>query len=242
MQIKVLPYDWGEAQRHDIKVLLTDTASHLNRLLRSPFDGLIHIERSNDGVPRVLYRSSTEEPISILLSARNKLWSKFAYQFSHEFCHVLSDYERLKENPNNWFHEAICEVASLFTLRRMAHRWLTEPPFPNWKYYAKHLMNYTQEIFSRPEVQLPEDVSLKTWVSLHEEALRRDCYQRNKNTLVAKQLLPIFKSTPEGWNAISRFPSSSAKFPFYLDDWHSSVESADKPFVERLSNAFGYTV
>ena len=240
MQIKVLPDDWGEAQHHDIEVLLTDTASHLNRLLRSPFASLIYIKRSNDGVPRVLYRSSTEEPISILLSAHNRLWSKFAYQFSHEFCHVLSDYERLKDNPNNWFHEAICEVASLFTLRRMAKRWHFEPPFSNWQDYARHLTDYAQEVLSRPEVQLPEGDTLKCWLSLHEADLRRDCYQRDMNALVAKQLLPIFESAPEGWNAIRRFPSSSEKFACYLHQWHSSVDSIDKPFVKRLSVAFGH--
>ena len=198
--------------------------------------------RSNDGVPRVLYRSSTEEPISILLSAHNRLWSKFAYQFSHEFCHVLSDYERLRENPNNWFHEAICEVASLFTLRRMAKRWLIEPPFPNWKDYANHLADYTKEVLSRPEAQLPKGDTLRCWLSLHEAELRRDSYQRDMNALVAKQLLPTFESVPEGWNAIRKFPSSSAKFPFYLREWHSSVDSIDKPFVERLSNVFGYAI
>ena len=171
MKIKVLPYDWGEAQRNDIEVLLLDTASHLNRLLRSPFTGLIYVKASppNDYVPRVLYRRSSSEPIFIQLTAHDRHWSQFAYQFSHEFCHVLSDYERLRENPNNWFHETICEVASLFTLRQMAKRWLTEPPFSNWKDYAKHLANYAQNRLSRPEVQLPENVSLKAWLLSHEE-------------------------------------------------------------------------
>ena len=63
-------------------------------------------------------------------SARDRKWAKFGYQFSHEFCHVLSNYENLKANPNNWFHEAICELASVFTLRRMAERWPTHPPYP----------------------------------------------------------------------------------------------------------------
>ena len=59
------------------------------------------------------------------------------------------------------------------------------------------------------------------------------------NDLVAKQILPIFESVPQGWNAIRRLPSSLEKLACYLRDWHSSVGSIDKPFVKRLSDAFG---
>ena len=65
--------------------------------------------------------------ISIKLSARDTYWNKYAYQFAHEFCHVISKHDNLKENPNNWFHEAICELSiHAFTLRlyggKLAHR------------------------------------------------------------------------------------------------------------------------
>ena len=137
-------------------------------------------------------------------------WSQFAYQFSHEFCHVLSNYENLKANPNNWFHEAICELASVFTLRRMAERWRTHPPYPNWAdYVAAKLRDYSEKTLSRQEVQLPEGVTLQSWLSSQEESLRKGEYQREKNDLVAYALLPIFENTPEGWNAIRNFPTSS---------------------------------
>ena len=75
--------------------------------------------------PITPYRPSRQGPFTVFLAARDDYWCQFAYQFSHELCHVLSDYERLGEGPNGWFHEAICELASVFTLRRMAERWLT---------------------------------------------------------------------------------------------------------------------
>ena len=46
MQLYVSQTDWGNAQANDIEKLLKDTASHLNRLLRSPFEGRIHVEPS----------------------------------------------------------------------------------------------------------------------------------------------------------------------------------------------------
>ena len=242
MQLYVLQADWGDARLDNLNRLLKDVASHMNRLLRTPFKGTIYVKPSPpEQPPRALYRTSPDEPFVIWLTARNRRWSQFAYQFSHEFCHVLSGYENLKGNPNNWFHEAICELASVFTLRCMAKRWPTDPPYPNWASDAKALEEYGQEDCSRQEV-LPEGMTLQSWLVLHEEALRKDEYQRKKNALVAYALLPIFESTPAGWNAIRNLPNSSGSLADYFVDWHSAVEPVDKAFVARLSNAFDYAI
>ena len=243
MQLCVSQADWGDAQLSDIEILLKDVTSHLNRLLRTPFEGTIYVNPSPKGQPPLVsYRTSLDEPFVIWLTARNRRWSQFAYQFSHEFCHVLSGHENLKGNPNNWFHEAICELASVFTIRRMAERWPTHPPYPNWASYAKALEEYWQEHLAGQEIQLPEDITLQSWLSYHEEALRKNEYQREKNALVAYALLPIFESTPAGWNAIRNLPNSSGSLADYFVDWHSAVDPADKAFVARLSNAFNYTI
>ena len=108
MQICVLHGDWGNFNVNEIGKLLKNTASHLGRLLRTPFQGTICVKPSPPGEPpRTFYRESPDDPFVIQLTARDHRWSQFAYQFSHEFCHVLSNYENLKANPNNWFHEAI---------------------------------------------------------------------------------------------------------------------------------------
>ena len=137
VRIVVPPSNWGEGRRKDVETLISDTASHLLCLLRNPFVADIHvIPRPIDEYPEVMYRSPTETRYTIKLSARDRCWDKYAYQFAHEFCHVLSNYELLQKNPNNWFHEAICELASVFTLRCMAERWPSYPPYPNWASYA----------------------------------------------------------------------------------------------------------
>ena len=243
MQLHVAQTDWGKISPDDIEKLLKYTASHLNQLLRNPFEGRISVEPSPPGKPpRALYRESSADPFVIWLSARNHLWCKFAYQFSHEFCHVLSGHESLKDNPNNWFHEAICELASVFTLRRMAERWPIQAPYPNRAWYAQALKKYSQVLLSRPQVQLPEGITLRAWLSSHEDALRKCEYQREKNALVAYVLLPIFESAREGWNAIRSFPNCTGSLEEYFTAWHSSVDPADKAFVARLSNAFDYTI
>ena len=243
MQLHVAQTDWGEISPDDIEKLLKYTASHLNQLLRNPFEGRISVEPSPPREPpRALYRESSAGPFVIWLSARDNFWDKFVYQFAHEFCHVLSGYEGLKDNPNNWFHEAICELASVFTLRRMVGRWPDDPPYPNRAWYAQALKKYSQDRLSRLVVQLREGVTLQAWLSFYEDALRKCEYQRQKNDLVAYALLPIFESTPEGWNAIRSFPNCTGSLAEYFVDWYSSADPADREFIARLSNAFGYSI
>ena len=193
---------------------------------------------SESDEPITPYRPSSQVPFQVLLSARGDHWCQFAYQFSHELCHVMSNYECLREGPNGWFHEAICELASVFTLRRMAERWLTCPPFPGRSDYAKSLASYAEDLLSQDERRLPTGMTLSTWLQSEEEGLRQDRYLRDKNALVAYSLLLTFESDPTGWNAVSRLPDSSATLKRYLLEWHASVESADKPFVKRILEAF----
>ena len=160
---------------------------------------------------------------------------------------MLSNFEKLEPKPNevkpnNWFHEAICELASVFTLRRMAKRPPTDPPCSGWDNYAADLQIYSQELLSRQEVCLPEDTTLQAWLSLHEKVLQKHRYCRNKNALVAYKLLSLFESYPAGWNAIQSLPDCSGSLEEYFVEWYSSVDTPDKEFVARLSNAFGYSI
>ena len=178
MKISVQPDGWGQAQPRDIKAVLTDTASHINRLLSAGVTEHVYVipAAETDRTPRTHFRRSPNGPIFIQLTARNTKWAQFVYQFAHEFCHVVSDYERLENDPNNWFHEALCELASVFTLQRMAATWSTQPPYPNWADYAGSLASYAYDLLSDRQRQLPPDRTIAAWLSDHEEELRGDPY------------------------------------------------------------------
>ena len=240
MEISVSNSGWGAAQPIDVVVLLADVASHLSRLLVEPVVEQIKVVPVSgpETVPRTLYRCGTSGPITIQLTASDRKWAKFSYQFAHEFCHVLSDYERLGENPNNWFHEALCELASVFTLRRMAERWPTQPPYANWTDYAPALSDYADDLLADENHQLPEGLTLATWLRMHETELRQDPYIRDKNAVVAYQLLPLFEADPSGWNAVRSMPSSTGILTEYLADWHERVQLSDRSFVKRVIGAF----
>ena len=171
----------------------------------------------------------------------NRSWAQFAYEFSHEICHVLSGYERMRGSRNSWFHEVLCELASVFTLRRMAEGWPSSPPYPNWSdlrsgqlsTYADNCTSHAKSV----DYQRRHDTFRLAAVS-RKTACGKICCKRDKNAVVAYTLLPIFESEPAGWNAIRRLPNSSAMFEDYLREWHSLVEPLDKPFVKRILGFF----
>ena len=240
---------WGDdVEFENIMDLLKNTAFHINQYLSNPFDETIKVRPApiEDYVPRVLFRDSPNDPYIIQLTARNMEWAQYAYQFAHEYCHVLSNYGQLENNKNGWFHEALCELASIFTLRSMAKQWKSNAPFPQWIDYADKLDSYAENRLSNPNTQLLEGMSLQAWLLDNEDMSRTSDYktevERNKQGLVAYQLLPLFEETPTGWNAIRNLPTSNGYLKDYLMDWYSLVDQEDKQFVARISNECGYSI
>ena len=166
-------------------------------------------------------------------------WSQYAYQFSHELCHVMCDFEGLSaDNPNRWFHEALCELASVFTLRRMAAQWSASPPYPTWATYATALAGYAAELLNRTDHQVPSGLTLADWFASSEIMLRADPYQRGANATAAYSLLPVFEDEPQGWNAVRHLPDSRGPLVDYIADWHRAVSELDRAFVLRVLNSF----
>ena len=122
----------------------------------------------------------------------------------------------------------------VFTLRRMAERWVTNAPFGNWSDYADALARYTDDLLAHDKRQLPAGMTLGEWLALHENRLRSDRYQRDANATAAYALLPAFESAPGGWNAVRLLPNSTETLTDYIRHWHSAVPDADQPFVLRI--------
>ena len=228
-----------------ITLLLRDSAMQLTRCLRDPIQHplLIEISSKHPRAPITLYRNSDREPIKILLSATEDFWCQYIFQFAHELCHAISNYEKLRASANAWLHESLCEIASLFVLRRMARQWLTSPTFPSRRDYAISLRNYAGERMQRPDSQLPPNMSLAEWVALKEAEFRVEAVttpqQRSNQSRIANSLLPLFEAQPLGWNALTRLPASGSALREYLEEWHSLVVSEDKHFVWSIADALG---
>ena len=192
------------------------------------------------GGPIVLYRRGPEGEYRVRLNTGNTYWAQYAFQFSHEFCHILCNY-REGGRSNKWFEESLCELASLFVLRRMSETWKVDPPYPNWRGFSSALSDYAKNRLD--EFPLPEGTTLAAWYREQAEELRKDPCQRPKNRVVAGVLLPLFEQHPEHWQAIEYLnvgpPSESDTFKQYLQHWHRHSPARHRPFVRQIAGEFG---
>ena len=258
---------WQVDTTKDLESLLMKSTEVINDTLRVPFNGEI-IVLSYDGGPMVAERSPGESVFLIFLDPHLEFpiyCPQIVYQFAHEFCHILSDFETVsKHNPNVWFHEVICELASGYVLlegqQHFNYKWLEPKGAVPGKTTTDYWKGAIEQARKDKEVSdYWEDekgnisVSLNQWVEDYEEThLRKQLNDdgwwsgekkwRNHFTYVARVLLPIFIEDPSGWNAIRKLPASRGMLKEYLQDWHKQVDDSDKEFVEKVASEFGYTV
>lgn len=252
MKVEVQSGDWGDASIDDIEIVLINAAEHINRLVNEPVaDHIIVVRASADkNYPQTRLRDPRGEgPITIQLAPHGRDWARFTYEFAHEFCHVLSNYEQLWGNGNMWFHEALCELSSIFTLRRMAEAWQHSPPYQDqeWRDYASCLAEYASSHLAKSSRRLPQDETLAQWLHHREIELRESIDHstgnvadgaRDQYAVAAYQLLPIFEGNPRAWNAVRNLPTSDANLNEYLLDWCHKVASEDRALVGCIMELF----
>lgn len=235
-EIRVVKDGW-QANPETVKKVLESTAAdlwkHFPKRKLPPL--LVH---PNKG-PIVLFKRSDKGEIVVRLNTGKTYWSQYAFQFSHEFCHVLCEYDP-DPHGNDWFEESICELASLYTLRQMGKTWKTKPPYPHWKSYAKHLTQYAADRIA--DGQLKKGETLAKWFKKNSEALYASATRRELNLVVATQLLPMFEAEPDHWQAVGYLnkakPKSKQTFQQYLSDWFRHCPKRHQPFVKKIAKHF----
>ena len=249
INISVPKNEWGEANPRVIETFLKYVASHINRELYAPFVGEIHVEKSDTDSLYVCFQHDRNQPHTIKLATGNFDWCQYAYQFTQMFCHVLSDHNKLRGCENGWFHQALCQLASIFTLRRMGERWHTEAPFTNWGEYAKNFRTYEEEVRIVHKMIFYQGYQIKNtivpidWLSNYEEEMRvisvdENIYSNRHGKywsiygLIAYTLLPVFEKYPSGWNAVRHLPKSDSYIKQYLYEWLKSDHRSEQ-FISR---------
>ena len=248
LEIEVSKEDWGNAGEDDIKAVLQSAASAIYKHCLNTRIDTILVHRRFD-CPHTNFDRDSSGRIVIGLHTGDRYWAQYAYQFSHEFCHVLADHSndwrkkwRSLDSPHLWFEECLCEAASLFTLRAMGQSWVVNPPYPNCRSFAPSLAEYAQDRIDDPAHALTPDETFQKWFQKHEKELRHNWKQRNKNTIIAKQLLPLFEAEPEAWeavtyiNLVSRDPNMS--FYDFLSNWKKITPKDHQPFIDKIFVCF----
>ncbi len=245
---------FGDASETDIKAVLRSAGGeiwkHCPNTKLPPQGFEIYHSKT---FPITHYEPAADGCVVIGLAVEGKLWARCAFQFAHEFAHALMDHSNdagrhwhQLEHANQWLEESICETASLFCLRAMARSWQTQPPYRNWKSYAPSLAAYAAQRMSEPKHQLPAGQTFSKWFAAEEPGLRQQWAQREKNTLIAQQLLPLFEAEPAGWEAVTFLKlgtrDANKTLAQHLTEWHTNAPAAQRAFIGRFAAVFGVKI
>jgi hypothetical protein len=233
--------DWGGAQLSDVEAVARSAADSF-----AAFDDdesiAITLEptASEDDPPMALPGASPRRFV-VRLNVRGNLWARLAYQFGHEYCHVLADPTTRTEKGRRfaWIEEALCETGSLFALRSMAKGWAVNPPYPSWREYSSSLAEYRVDHVSDPIRSLPPGAMFRDWLHDRVPLLETDPNRRNDNTIIAKELLHVFETDRAAWRAMrclhSPPRSSDASIPTFMSDWARTCPARYQEVVESIA-------
>jgi hypothetical protein len=244
--IRVEGEGWGEADTEEVESVLHAVADELATWVpvRLPISIVVsHTDRE----PMVLYEKEGTGEYRVRLHAHDRRWGEYVYEFAHELCHIMSNYDahrsRDSRKYNQWFEETLCETASLYTLRSMALTWSSAPPRPGLERYAARLNAFAQQLIMEEHRNLPDGTPLAEWLRENEEALRNDPYLREKNEIVAKLLLPLFEQDPENIDSLHYLnldpAEARADLQQYLHAWYDSAPARHKTFVASILKLLG---
>jgi hypothetical protein len=222
LSIRVSQGDWGGAELSNVEAVVRSVATSF-----SAYDDdesvAIRLEPTprEDDSPMALSATSPSGEFVVRLNVRGNLWARLAYQFAHEYCHVLADPRTFTLDRFAWIEEALCETASLFALRHVAEAWAAAPPYPNWRDYSAALAEYEAERVSDQARSLVPGEQFDTWLDQRRPLLEADAGRRDDNTIVAKAVLPIFEADRAGWRALR-----------HLHAWPRSPDSRPDDFMK----------
>jgi len=241
VKIKVIE-DGFNARASDIRAVCKSAGDQLLQHMVDLKPLTIEISKG-DGTPISLFKRGENGQVRVVLTARKLFWAQYAYQFSHEICHVLCRFEN-DYRGNLWFEETLCETASLYCLRRMAEVWRTSAPYKSWQGFAPHLRSYTDSIgLKRKDYPELLRTGSRAYYFKHARYLIHNATDREKNGAFAQALLTLFERTPEHWNAIQYLNSTPSPkgetFPRYLAKWHNAAPEKHQEFIVSIARMFG---
>ena len=237
LHIAVLPDDFGSSSLEDMKEVCVSAAETIWSHLPGD-DSLapICVRRSEHG-PMVLFQRGEGNEHIVKLDTADECWAQLAYQFAHEFCHILCNY-REDPNPQCWFEETLCHIASLYALRRMAQIWQTKAPYPNWISYAFHLKKYADNHMKKYD---NHQETIVEWYLKHQTKIEQ--IDHHSISYIVLKLLPVFEQDPSAWQVVRYInlgpKEENESLEKYFSGWHDRVPSPQQSFVRKMANEFG---
>lgn len=239
-RFRVAAEGWGKVSLPEVEAVLRSAAAQLWKYFPQRTLEPFVVLRGHEG-PIVHYQRNVVGEIVMKLDTQDYLWCQYVYQFAHEFCHILCGFVDQPWKRQSWFEETLCEMASLFVLRRLSAVWKDAPPYAGWRDYAPEFRRYAQTVMdSRSQVGVGH---LDDFYQQHRRALESSPSDRQLNGAMALPLLGLVEGAPESWESLTWLNAQRAAegetFADYLGRWRKAVPGRHGGFVEEVARQFG---
>jgi hypothetical protein len=233
---------WGEARDKDVLAVLQSVWGVYSDSYESEYilrKGIhTEIKKSTKGYPTTLSDLS-----AICLSADNRLWAKYIFQFSHELYHYTTGdgkgYVR-----HQWFEEAIAEMHSIYVLDILADKWESDAPYENWTDYAPAIRDYYDSLLSDDDFGMYGS-QLAQFYKDNRDTLEKNPYfaaeddRRVVNALAPILYKDVFKNNGGAWETLKILHtmgrSENLTFEEYINLWYDKCDQTQKETVKKIA-------
>jgi len=269
LRIKISPagWSWKGLQKpafhlRRVRLVATSASSQIWRHCQPRSLDEIVVDFRTDG-PVCDFKRDSKARIRVGLCTKPNSYDQLAYQFAHEFCHVIANHSRGGQHhdashANQWLEESLCEAASIFALKNMTDEWNNHREFATWKTgdnntYYPCLLAYAQGILESTKERLPDGGDFQAWFEGRRQFLQSNpiALQDNKQVkeelrndfkVIATRLLPLLEANPENWDSVSYLnfaPSNNyLTLADHLTAWKAACPDKHLKFVESVESLF----
>jgi hypothetical protein len=233
---------WGEARDIDVLAVLQSVAD-----VYAETYGNEYISRLD--LHTVITKSLYEYPMllsdlsAIWLSASNRSWARYMFQFSHELYHYIGD-DGDADDRHQWFEEAIAAMHSLYVLDILAEEWETDAPYDNWIDYAPAIRDYYDNLLNDNDYGI-YGFELAQYYKANRESLEENPYYIIKDDRRAVDALApilysdVFKDNTEAWEALTVLHTmedcNDYTFEDYINEWYDKCSEGQKSVVMEVA-------
>lgn len=242
VDIRPVSSGWNDAKAIDVKAVATSVASNLMPYFPKKRLNPIILKNKKEG-PKTLYEKGNNNEYIVFVDIKSRKWAQLSYQFSHELCHILSNYNN-DDIKNQWLEESLCEAISLHTLEKMSIQWQHTPPYPNWKSYSSHIKKYLNNMLQ--EKHRGKSDNLSKWFSSNKKSLESNPYLRNKNEVVGTAIYRLIKTGNFKVSTIQYLNLGLSKkdknISTKLNDWYKNSPKENKESVLSIAKLLGVKI
>jgi len=233
---------------HMLKVLLSKAKQQMEEAFQKCQPCNIKVEYSDRG-PMVACNTN---PLLVFLGVSGYDWSRLLYQFIHEYCHILVDFEKayFEDYKYGWLEEALCHLSSICFIDNMLAFFKTSK---NIYFEDDHavFLRYLNDHAKRCSV-IPD---MPRWISDNTETLERD-YSIRESTVHSNEnerrsrsdsiAITLYGSSlmqdKYFWPCVAMMNShdnhNAATLSELLASWASVVPETHKKTMDKIISSF----